>query len=93
MTGEEIKSRAEKIKRVELLERDLREVASSREIAERHAAQFEPGGELQRKAMMRFAERTVLLTDVRRALAQAVFDLYGVGVDKNGAIIWESNQS
>jgi hypothetical protein len=90
---DDTEKRATNIRRLEEIENDHAHIKCKRDTAERLAARFEPGGELHRKATERFADNTMWLRASRRQLAQQIFDTYAVGVDKNGQIIWESDQS
>lgn len=91
MDTNEISGLAQALKRLEGHEDVHAEIKCRRDMAERFAAQFALGSDLQRGAAQRFRERTDELRMKRRELAQAIVDAYALGIGLDGQIIWKED--
>lgn len=73
---------------IERIESEYREAMSRRESAENIAARFSPGSSVRERAQSSFAMLTEKVVKLRKELAQATLDAYGVGLDREGNIMW-----
>jgi hypothetical protein len=78
----------EALSRIERIELEYREAMSRRESAENLAARFSPGSDVRERWTRSFAIRTEQVVKLRKELAQATLDAYGVGLDREGNIMW-----
>lgn len=73
---------------IERIEGEYREAMSRRESAENIAARFSPDSDVCKRAKLSFAMLTEKVVKLRKELAQATLDAYGVGLDREGNIMW-----
>lgn len=78
----------EALNRIERIEGEYREAMSRRESAENIAGRFSPGSDVSNRAKLSFAMLTEKVVKLRKELAQATLDAYGVGLDREGNIMW-----
>lgn len=73
---------------IERIEAEYREAMSRRESAERIAGRFSPDSDVCKRAKLSFAMLTEKVVKLRKEMAQATLDAYGVGMDREGNLMW-----